>query len=245
MTATIIRATSQSEPGSDGGSDARYTSNMLVQLHAALLLALPFATAVAIAVLARRNPTSRELGTAMIIALPAMLLVSLVNHHACGEGLPRGQWLVGGLCMLLVLAAVKPALWRRMLAGLLFVSMVGLSCHFTDIVHTSGWTGNPGWEIRANSDRRSLQQAVGQLALNVEDPAATYDAGWLRELPVWEDVKSLLREQYSPQRQFERAWHTGLTGLYRYTLVPQDVWYPGGIFKEAVGRIELRDRPER
>lgn len=219
--------------------------SMWIDVHAVLLALLPVATVFAVATMKRRSPTNWRLAVPTIVALLAMVVVWGLNGHLCLEGRPRSQWLIGGLCMLLVLAGVKSVAQRRVLAGVLFVLMLGLSCHFTDVVHTSDWTGNPMSKGPFDAFQRSIQKTAALLPAEVEDASVSYAAGWLRESPVWVQVKSQLGDRYYPRRQIDRAWHTGLTGLHPVTLIPQDIWYPGGVFADNVGRIELRDRPDR
>ncbi len=217
---------------------------MQADVHAVLLIALTVAALAALALFKRRIPTSRQFVIAFALASFGTVAAPTFNHHLCREGEPRTQWLILGPCLLLILVFVKSAAWRRILGTVVFVGMLGLSCHFTEFVHTPGWTGNPDWDGGNSLARRGLHQVISAVAKDMEDPQVEYPAGWLRDLPVWDGINERLGDSHRPvyRRQLERAWHTWLTGLYRYTKIRQDYWYPGGPFAEAGPRTELRDR---
>ncbi len=217
---------------------------MWIDIHAVLLIIFPFAAVAAIVLLRRRTPGRRECLFATMWVLLAMFLVSHLNHHLCHEGTPQSQWSISGICMLPILVWLKSAAWRRVIAGALFVGMLGLSCHYTDVVHQSAWTGNREWggigPVFLNSVCRSAEGRMGSL----QDPETACGAGWLRELPVWEELGVGFGNRYPSRREILPVWHSRLTGLYRCTEVRQDFWYPGGPFEQNIANIELRDRPK-
>ncbi len=218
---------------------------MQATVHAVFLIAFAASTPLALLVLKRRAPTSRQFVIALAVAAVGTVVASpAFIRHMCREGQPLAPWLILGPCLFLILLFVNSAAWRRILGVVVFVGMVKLSCHFTDIVHMPGWTGNPDLDY-GPVVLRSMRGQVTLAAGDSEDPQDTYAAGWLRDLPVWQDIVSEHGRDRRPRarRQVERAWHTWLTGLYHYTLVPRDYWYPGGPVAEAGPKLELRDRP--
>ena len=218
---------------------------MQATIHAVLLISLAAFALLALFLLKRRTPTSRQFVIALSIAAVGIAAASALNHHLCREGEPRTQWLILGPCLLLILVSVNSATWRRVLSSAMFIGMIGLSCHFTELVHTPSWTGNPNWDGYGSIALRSLHVALDTAAGDLEDPQVVYPAGWLRDLAVWESIDDLFGDGYQPtvKRRIERAWHSRLTGLYHYTPVRQDYWYPGGPFAETGPKTELRDRP--
>lgn len=153
------------------------------------------------------------------------------------------QWVILGPCLFLVLLFVKSNAWRRVLGATVFFAMMGLSCHFTLLVHEPGWTGNPSDDGGTKIRLKTLRDYAAIVA-NDDDKMAKSDfaAGWLRDLPVWPPILHMFGEQMIARRQIHRTWHTWLTGLYHYSSEPMDFWYPGGRFEDAASRIELRER---
>ena len=216
---------------------------MQVTIHAALLIALPAAVVIALVAAKRRAPTSRQIVIALAVAVFGMIAAQEFNQHGCLEGVPRTQWLILGPCVLLVLLYLNSKAWRWVMGMVMFVGMIGLSCHFTELVHESGWTGNPYWDGGADTLLRSLRKSAETMVADSKSAKADLPAGWLRDLPVWPDVQHILGERHVARREISQTWHTWLTGLYRYSRVPQDYWYPGGAPVDSFSHLELRDRP--
>jgi len=218
---------------------------MQVTLHAILIFVLPAAAFLSVVALRRRAPTGRQFVVALILASLGTLAAPTCNHHMCLEGEPRNQWLILGPCLFLALLLVNSAARRRWLAAGIFVGMMGLSCHFTDLVHTPGWTGNPGWDGWTQARLRSLKKRAEAAVADIANQDVALTAGWLRDSAIWGDVEDVFGDHHPHRRQVRRVWHSALTGLYRTTSIPQDFWCPGGPPKEAVTRIELHDRALR
>lgn len=212
---------------------------MQADVHAGLLIALVLGAMAALALLRRRAPTSRQVAIALGLAALVTLAAPLLNHHMCMEGEPRMQWLILGPCLLGMLMFVRSAPWRRVLGAALGAGIMGLSCHFMHLVHEPRWTGNPDWDGVAIS-KAIVEPWSSDVATDYEELALP--AGWLRDLEIWPEAAATLRRERPERRAVRPVWHTRLTGLYRYDLVPLDFWYPGGRLSEAAGRIELRDR---
>ncbi len=216
---------------------------MLIAAHAILLLLLPLATLVAVLAWQRRSPSTLQLALAGLFSCLAMSLAITFNNHLCREGTPRNQWLITGICMFLALAVVKSATRRRLSGAVLFVGVIGLSCHFTEVVHLTAWTGNPDWPGTAPAMLNTLPHLTGSPSTESGNPEAEYPAGWLRDLPLSPEIQHSLTSLYPIRREIHRAWHTRLTGLYRYVMIPQDFWYPGGPFGRTIVQVQARDRP--
>lgn len=213
--------------------------------HAVAMMALLVAVVPPLAVLKRRRPTNRQFTIALAFAALGMFTASSCAAHLCREGQPRTQLLVLGPCLLLILLFVKSTAWRRTLGALTFLGMLGLSNQFSDIVHEPGWTGNPEWDRGMSVTLRSHRQCAASVAADSDDPAAEMPAGWLREMPVWPTMQDRFVGRLPARREITATWHTWFTGLYRYTAIPQDLWYPGGPLAEGMTRLELRDRASR
>lgn len=211
-------------------------------VHAIALIVLLAGALLSLVTLRRREPTGRQWLIAIAVAFFGAAAAFVFNQHMCREGVPVNQWLLLAPCLLLILAFVSSAVWRRVLAAIVFIGMVGLSCHFAGFVHTPGWTGNQGWDGGAEISLRSLQKCAAVVAGDADDANAVMPEGWLRDSPRWDAVQELYGDRHPARRQIQPVWHSALTGFYQYTAVPQDFWYPGGPFTDGVARIELRDR---
>ena len=141
------------------------------------------------------------------------------------------------------LRLVSSPAWRRVLGVLLAVGALGLSCHFTELVHTSQWTGNPNWDGALSAITNSYRRSVPELMGKIDDADEEYRPSWLRELPVWEQLEQWFEIAELNRRQIGRTWHTWFTGLYPVKLIRQDFWFPGGTLAEGLAEFELRDRP--
>jgi hypothetical protein len=143
----------------------------VADLHAVMLLVLPAAGLIAIAMGARRSPTARQSIAAAAIGLGAMVVCAGSNMHLCLEGVPRTQWLLPGLVLIIAWAAIGRAALRRVVAGSLIIGMLGLSCHFTHLVHQQGWTGNPEWQGTGAAHLSTRQRHFQSLRRDGDEPA--------------------------------------------------------------------------
>jgi len=218
---------------------------MWVTLHAILLLAIPLATVGGLLLLPGRRATLPALFVAVLVLYLAMSIIPRV--HACGEGGAHTQLLLSGACLVPWLVLIKPRLARFGGGGLLLLAMFGLSEHFTDVVHLTGWTGNTSWrpeEKRSRAVVESLSVSGDRIAVESGCSEEVFPPCWLRELPMAGVIQEYTGPFSPRRRECRTAWHTWLTGLYPYELVPQDLWYPGGPLGEGLRAVELRDRRE-
>lgn len=219
--------------------------DMDIQVHAVVLLVLPLATLAWCLRWRGRPVPAKRAAVGVAVAVLTMLAAIVVNTHACNEGLPPTQWLIGGICVGCVIALTPAAHWRWALGGVLIVVTQVLALHFTDVVHRSGWTGNPRWAGVGPAMLATTRRQIERLAQQTNSDVV-YPAGWLHDidLPAPVDQSAAASIPAAPGRRVvSQAWHTWLTGLYAYATVPQDYWFPGGNLSRAAARIELRERP--
>ena len=150
-----------------------------------------------------------------------------------------GSYLVP--CIFVVLLHVRSAVIRRTIALLLFIAMLGLSFHFTDVVHEPGWTGNPARDV-SKLALRMLQADCKNLIAETDSGRANFGPGWMRDLPFWKEIVAAGQDRHPRRPVIHHAWHSWFTGLYPVSGIDQDFWYPGGPFSDSISRIELRDR---
>ena len=122
-------------------------AEMAIMAHAILLILLPIATVVMVMKMDRRTPTKSAVVCASLLFVAAMAAAINFTHHLCDAGQPFFQRLIPGPCIFIVLLHVRCAVIRRTIALLHFIAMLGLSFHFTDVVHEPGWTGNPARDV--------------------------------------------------------------------------------------------------
>lgn len=217
---------------------------MEASIHAVLLNATPVTVLALVWRLPSRAPGGMQLLGASACAAAGVLGANLFNLHMCSEGIAVAQWLFLAPCIL-ALAFVEPRAWRRNLAGGVLLAMVGLSCHYTELVHHNGWTGNPASDGGSHALAQSfVRYAAEELANDAGVEDAVLPAGWLRESPAWAAVERVFRRGRFVRRSCGIAWHTPFTGLIPYEEIPQDFWFPGGSLKRDLHRLELRDRAE-
>lgn len=218
---------------------------MLVNLHAAALL-LIVVTTVAILIRGRkRSPTSRQAAIAAIIAGGLAVLVLAINAHACLEGTPNFQCIICGACLWCVLAYLEDRRLRSLTAISIVIAMTTLAFHYTDLVHTPNWTGNPRSPRRTAVQVVAEQQveAVSQSLRAVEpDNQTQYPEGWVRDMPFAKALQHALLDVQPFRRETGWAWHSAFTGLFRTKRIDQDFWYPGGTIADAASKLALKDR---
>jgi hypothetical protein len=213
--------------------------------HAALLLALPAAAAVACAVRPAKPDKVRLLSAA--VALPLLAVLGLLQWHSCQEGRAYLQWVIPSLCALAGILFIR---WWKPALGLALVqvgSMTFLTTNYHELVHGPVYTGNRDWERFAAPMRdhqlNVLRGAVGRAGATQE---ASYPAGWLRTVPLAasmeeHDLGGFVSRRYDPPVPL---WHTGFTGLYLERSVAVGVWFPGGTLAAGASGLAWKDLSE-
>lgn len=214
---------------------------MLGSLHAVLLIGVLVVSLVAVVFLERRMASALQALVALLVSLLAASVACLFSAHLCKEGNPFAQWLLPAPAALLVLMFVKHDGWRRLIGATALVATVGLSFHFSELVHRPGYTGNPKFDV-FHAVAIAHLTAAKEYADEVEHLEAEAPAGWLRDHPGWPELKDRFPESAPPRRIVHQTWHSALTGLYATESVSQDYWHPGGTLADALRNLEVRHR---
>jgi len=86
-------------------------------------------------------------GHGVLMGLLCLLLLAAINviltHHACHRGQPIFQWLIPGLCLVLLIAVMKDRRARVAIVAFFIVVSLCLSRHYVELVHSEGYVGNP------------------------------------------------------------------------------------------------------
>lgn len=214
-------------------------------LHATALLLIVGATVVICTRARSRSPTGRQAAIATIVAGGLAVLVLAINAHACLEGTPIFQCIICGACLWCVLAYLEDRRLRFVAVISIVIVMTTSAFHYTDLVHTPNWTGNP------RSPRRTAVrivaehqvETVSQSLRAVEpDNQTQYPEGWVRDMPFANALEHVLLDVQPFRRETGWAWHSAFTGLYRTKRIDQDFWYPGGTIAEAASKLALKDK---
>ena len=220
--------------------------DLLVTLHAILLIALPPGTLLLLVLVRRRRPRA----IAALIATGICFLISFVSmscKHLCREGNPYFQWVVPILCMLVILLFVAHKVLRRAAAIIMFALLILLCEQFHHWAHQQAWSGNPEGSRTTEKNFNNSKIKIAEMVLaGVADSDSTdYPAGWLNDLPPIQvavaESKARIDLYCMGPAEYARCWHTWLTGLFR-AQGKRDFWYLGGLVKNADGRIVVRER---
>ncbi|MFN0059849.1 MAG: hypothetical protein ACKVX7_15430 [Planctomycetota bacterium] len=208
-------------------------------LNAVGIIACVVVTGVTIALSRRRSMSSMHLALGVLSLLVTCFLVAIIAFHRCGLGQPFSQWLVPGLCCMVVVCAVERPWLRRIIAAVLMIAAVGLSHQYSDLVHEPEFAGRRTgyWE-----DLRSLDPLTEMLSKRQE---GKLDAGWIRDLvPDLTEVERAVLADLKVKHRYSEFWHTWFSNLYHVDLVPADVWFTGGLITPS-GRLEIRELDRR
>lgn len=169
------------------------------------------------------------------------IVSATLSAHMCKAGSPLSQWAIPSACLALVLTFVANARLRGFASMLLVVASIGLSFHFSELVHWKGYTGNPaGSAITQHGYLLKMDYMLEQCCA---DAAATASPGRLIDvISLPEDARQMA--EHPPA--FHRSavyWHTWLTGIYPVVLIPTETWFIGGASSNAATRLGLRVRP--
>ena len=206
-------------------------------INAIGLIACVALTAAALIFADRQRASLKQILIGVLIALSTMIGAGVVSAHLCRAGQPFTQWLIPCICIIAIVSKVHRLGLRISATAILVIAAFVLSFHFSELVHWSGYTGNP-------HEAEHLQQArLRGLAesLRANESLDELPAGWLREVAPALDAESVAwLEDLDSQPEMRRYWHTWLTWIYRPHSLPADVWYPGGPIAENASRVELR-----
>lgn len=218
---------------------------MAGHIHAIILLACPIVTVLLLWRAKRRRPARQTLLLSILLSLVVMFLASGMSFHMCNAGRAEMQWLVPGACLYFLVAYLANAKVRWLAAIGMVVALIGLQGSYENLVHESGWTGNPEDRTIARLYASQAEGVLRDLSEKARYRGAAFGAGWLRELPIWPALKEnaiewpLGDEFDRPKRQVAISqWHSFYSHLYRAEKTPVDYWYCGGPIDK--GKVELR-----
>lgn len=219
---------------------------MVGNLHALALIGLPIVTlAACVKYRGRGQPSERALLEALM-ACVLVLVMGGLTFHSCRAGQPLMQCLIPGACVVIAVAGVRVPKARYALAAFIFVMMLALCSHYSDIVHGPAYVGEISfWKYRAARLAMERSKAAAACEKLGENDHAAYAAGWLPEATFVakhrEDFEGVALEW--ERIEVSSLWHSFLTRLYRRTTRPVELWFPGGKLRDAAARLEWRERP--
>lgn len=222
-------------------------------INAVGIIIIPILTAILIIKFGAMPKKLTHILASIIITFVVSCFGLVSVEHACYEGQPFSQWLIPSLCLLSSLLFIKPKIIRWTVATVVFIPMFYLSSQYTDLVHKGDYdgkyTGNPEWRKQYHSER--MQHNLMRLKEVLSEVAAkndtNYPAGWLLD----SEIKQLIIEstQYPKYlldnksvKETYKFWHTPITRLYGVTYKVVDIWYPGGLLKDCINKLEFKER---
>ena len=191
----------------------------------------------------------------LLIASFSLIIASFFTVHMCNAGQPVTQLLIPGICFVICYVALEaqPPSWWWLI--MLFFAPLALGFHFTMVVHSDGYTGNPRSGNRAllSQQRSDLQLLKGyyeeRLEANNSSWDSSYTPGPLATSGAWQVLVDRIDDSEREgvvylltSKEFEtyRLWHSWLTGIYGQRSHPLKLWYPGGKLQDAIGRFKYR-----
>jgi hypothetical protein len=192
----------------------------------------------------RRPDSLARVVKAFAGAFALSFLALSLSVHFCHAGDPIHHWTIAALCLGCLATFVN---WERIALGAgatVVVLTAALAIQFLGLVHTESYTGSPEWATRGSrAEALSKLRLIRERLPLYETDAKSYPAGWLAETSLWGEFPNenaaLLRGKSVAIQPF---WHSWLTGLYRKSYKPTAVWYPGGPLKDALPKLEFRER---
>jgi hypothetical protein len=121
--------------------------------------------------------------------------------------------------------------------------MFVLNNHYLSVVHSTGWTGNPGQQHFVES---IAPLVVSSLADEGKRDHRSFPPSWVGEIPVRAETRSSPPFDTLRHRRLMEAhhhWHSLLTGIYSTSPAARDFWFPGGTLADAAPNVLLRPRP--
>jgi hypothetical protein len=114
---------------------------------------------------------------------------------------------------------------------------------YNNLVHGNNYTGNPKWREKATQE--SVQDALQHIKMELKTVSTTnntvYPAGWLSE----SEILQLITRRFSDNKSVKEIyafWHTPVTKLYGVKYQKVDIWYPGGLLKDSIDKLEAKER---
>lgn len=174
----------------------------------------------------------------------------------CNAGNPVTQLIIPCTCFAICYAAFEEPHTPRWILFVLFFTPLALGFHYTIIVHSEGYTGNPRSINRAirSLQRSNLQQIKLYYDYAFQDRPAVlssnYPPGPLAASGAWQVLVDRIADSEEKEKVDDLLtskeyhthwlWHTWLTGIYGVSSRPLKLWYPGGKLKDAVQQLEYR-----
>lgn len=221
-------------------------------LNAIGLMAVMLGTVLVLWRYGKWPPTFWQVITGIVIAFLAICFTSIFTTHACDAGNPATQLLIPGLCILIAYPSLAHKKARSVTTATLIVAMLVLGFEFTEIVHTSDYTGNTqGRMNNAFTQRREHAITEMRTAFNevfVTHPAygnKVFHAGALQRPEIitllpQEERENLKSAFSSFSLVYTPLWHSGLTGLFGKHTRSMILWYPGGRLSDGIAHIAYR-----
>lgn len=174
---------------------------------------------------------------------PAVLVAACtVALCGCRPGTVRFQWfviLLGLLCGGLLITAYRAEIYQQR-ANLRHPRAQQLPVY----------TVKPELADLVTYGRlKRVQRILATLPLANREARLSYPAGWFTETAFWEKLPKDQQEAYRNAIPYfhqkgiiatRMEWHTVLTGFYRVQEVPSALWYPGGVYDDAIQKTEYR-----
>ncbi|MFH0888427.1 MAG: hypothetical protein V1871_04395 [Planctomycetota bacterium] len=183
----------------------------------------------------------------IIIGILITLIALCGNpQHLCYEGQSFYQSIIPSICLLISLLFIKPKIIRWVTAVIILITMFYLINQYNNLVHGNNYTGNPKW--RKKTTQEGVQDKLQYIKIELETISATnnttYPAGWLSDLEIKQLIpqsEQFLLDNKSVKETY-KFWHTPITRLYGVTYQKVDIWYPGGLLKDSINKLEVKER---
>ncbi len=156
-------------------------------------------------------------------------------------------------CLLLLFPALENVKIRITLLLFLFCFGLFFCLHFTFLVRTSNYTGNPAdinhaEKVRQSSTIREVQTIFALQTSDRQISEKTYPAGPFSRSTAWtllgqssdDSIRDLAEHITSKRFTAHRLWHTGFTGIYGKNTDVVQLWYPGGKLKDGIAGLKYQ-----
>ena len=209
-------------------------------IQAIVLIAISVYSILIIVRWRRKKFENRQLLWGFAGIVPFTAVFALLGSHGCDAGMPIRQWNVPAICAFLIVILVEPKHLRHISYVILLLSAVALTMHFVEIIHTTGYTGNPKSPINRTKRLENLARySIEKITKVSQDDDTEVPEGWCRDV-LPDNLKELIIRQEFPKSKAIPLWHSPITRLYLLEAENRDLWYPGGKLSESAEKIELR-----